>query len=316
MNKNSLKENSTMKISIISCLIFLFLFDITCFSQETGNSVSSDTVSIYYRTYGKGKPLLIINGGPGMNSDGFEGLAKKLSKNNKTIIYDQRGTGKSVLKISDSSTVNMKLMIDDIESIRKKLKIQKWSVLGHSFGGMVASYYATLYPENISKIILSSSGGIDLDLLNYVPESINSKLSKAQSDSLNYWSKKISNGDTSHYAAYERGKILACAYVFNKKFIPVIGERLTQGNMTINQLIFNDLQKMNFDCSEKLKAFKNPVLIIQGKQDIIKAVTAEKAHKVLENSKIVYLDHCIHYGWLDNESVYFREINNFLSKEL
>jgi len=305
-----------MKTSIISCLIFLFLFDITCFCQETGNSVSSDSVSIYYRTYGKGKPLLIINGGPGMNSDGFEGLAKKLSKNNKTIIYDQRGTGKSVLKISDSSTVNMKLMIDDIESIRKKLKIQKWSVLGHSFGGMVASYYATLYPENITKIILSSSGGIDLDFMNYVPESINSKLSKIQSDSLNYWSKKISDGDTSHYAAYERGKILACAYVFNKKFIPVIGERLTQGNMTINQLIFNDLQKMNFDCSEKLKTFNNPVLIIQGKQDIIKAVTAEKAHLVLKNSKVVYLDHCIHYGWLDNESVYFKEINNFLTKGL
>jgi len=305
-----------MKTYKIFAIIFFILVNISCFSQQTGNAISSDSVSIFYRTYGKGKPLLIINGGPGMNSNGFEDLAKKLSKNNKTIIYDQRGTGKSILKISDSSTVNMKLMIADIESIRKKLKIQKWTVLGHSFGGIVASYYATLYPENITKIILSSSGGIDLDFLKYITESIKSKLSKVQSDSLNYWSKRISDGDSSHYAALERGKILACAYVFNKKYIPVIGERLTQGNMAINQLIFTDLQKIDYNCSDKLKTFKNPVLIIQGKQDIIKAVTAEKAHLAFKNSKVVFLDHCIHYGWLDNESAYFNEINSFLSKVL
>ncbi|MBK9983708.1 MAG: hypothetical protein IPP15_15235 [Saprospiraceae bacterium] len=65
-----------------------------------------------------------------------------------------------------------------------------------------------------------------------------------------------------------------------------MANRLTQGNAEINGLIWTDLQRINYDCTEKLKSFDRPVLIIQGKQDIIDADTGERAHKVLKNSKI------------------------------
>jgi proline iminopeptidase len=209
----------------------------------------------------------------------------------------------------------MKLMIDDIESIRRHLQIEKWSVLGHSFGGMLASYYAAQHPDRIEKMILSSSGGIDLELLNYVSESINSKLTKEQLNGVNYWANRISQGDTSHHARLERGKNLAHAYVIDKKFLPAIAERLTQGNQTVNILIWTSMQSIGFNCAEGLEKFNKPVLIIQGKQDIIKAETAEKAHRVLKNSKLVYLENCIHYGWLDCEKSYLEEIENLLDTE-
>lgn len=303
-----------MKIINYYSILILLLITTNCNSQIDGTAKGIDNTPIYYRTFGSGKPLLIINGGPGMNSNGFEELAIKLSKNNQTIIYDQRGTGKSILKKLDSTTITMDLMIEDMERLRKELNIEKWSILGHSFGGMLASYYATKYPKNIDKLILSSSGGIDLGLLNYVGESINSKLSKVELDSLAYWNKKIEAGDTSHSTRLGRGRSLAPAYLYNKKYIPILAERLTQGNATINQLIWNDLQKINFDCTEKLKTFNNQVLIIQGRQDIIKPETVQKAQKVLKKSKVVYMEHCGHYGWLDNEKVYFREINAILTK--
>ncbi len=302
-----------MKYCKTFIILSLLLCISSCNSQNADFAISTDKTHIHFKTFGTGKPLLLINGGPGMNSNGFQSLAEKLGNTNLSIIYDQRGTGKSILNVLDSSTITMKLMIDDIESIRKKMKIEKWSILGHSFGGMVASYYTTLYPEHIDKIILSSSGGIDLDLLTYVQTEINSKLSKDDLDSVNYWTNKISEGDTSHYAKLERGRHLAPAYVIDKNFIPAIAERLTQGNPTVSQLIWTDLAKMNFNCENKLRSFNKPVLIIQGKHDIIKAETAEKAHKVLSNSKIVFLEHCIHYGWLDNEESYFQNINDFLS---
>ncbi|CAN5380652.1 alpha/beta hydrolase [soil metagenome] len=302
-----------MRFIHLSFLFLLAFFCNSCNGQKDGYAISKDNTPIYYKTFGDGKPLLIINGGPGMNSEGFESLAKQLSENRMTIIYDQRGTGKSALPILDSTTISMQLMIDDIESIRKTLKIEKWSVLGHSFGGMLASYYATQNPESIDKLILSSSGGIDLGLLNYVNESINSKLTKSQLDSVSYWNEKINAGDTSHFAKLQKGKNLAHAYVIDPKYLPVIAERLTQGNPTVNQLIWNSLFSIQFDCAEKLKTFDHPVLIIQGKEDIIHSETAEIAHKVLKHSKVVYMEHCIHYGWLDNEKVYFREINSFLA---
>ncbi len=290
---------------------FIAVFQITGCAQTEGY-IASGNSKIYYRTFGKGEPLLIINGGPGMNSDGFVNLAKELSKNNKTIIYDQRGTGKSALSKLDSTTITMDLMVDDIEKLRQHLKIEKWAILGHSFGGMLASYYATLYPQNIASLILSSSGGIDLELLTYVSQRVNNRLSKQERDSLDYWNQKINAGDTSHYVRLQRGLALAPAYVYDRKNIPAIAERLTQGNSAINELVWQDLQKIKFDCAAQLSHFDKPVLIIQGKQDIIEEKTALKEHKVLKNSKLVLLDNCVHYGWLDKHDEYFSELEKFL----
>ena len=281
------------------------------FAQTEGYSTNSDGSKTYYKTFGKGEPLLIINGGPGMNSNGFEDMAKTLAEKQETIIYDQRGTGKSKLKDLNSKTISMKIMADDIESLRKHLKIQKWNILGHSFGGMLGSYYATVYPNSINKLVLSSSGGVDLTLLK-TENLIERNLTKAEKDSLNYWNAKIEKGDTSHETRLGRGRALAPAYVYDQKYVPIIAERLTQGNSKINGLLWDDMRKINFDCKPKLKSFKNPVLIIQGKQDVISNEIGELAHKTFPNSKLILLENCRHYGWLDAKEKYFSEVNSFL----
>ena len=84
-----------MKVLLICSLLSLSGY---VFSQESG-TVNSNDEQIHYTTFGTGDPILIINGGPGMSSAGFVGLAKELSKNNRTIIYDQRGTGSSKMKL-------------------------------------------------------------------------------------------------------------------------------------------------------------------------------------------------------------------------
>lgn len=295
---------------LIYLLLVLTVFNLN--AQNEGYSTNTDGSKTFYKIYGKGEPLLIINGGPGMNSNGFEALAKKLSEKYQTILYDQRGTGKSVLKELNSETITMKLMAEDIESLRKHLKIEKWFILGHSFGGIMVTHYTSIYPKSVQKIIFSASGGIDLGLTEYVAANINSKLTNIEKDSLNYYNAKIANGDTSKKTLLGRGRALAPAYLYNKKHIPVLAERLTQGNPRINQLIWDDLQKIKFDCKPKLKDFNQPVLIIQGKEDIIKPETAEIAHSVLKNSKIVFLNHCGHYGWLDAEEEYYKTIFDFL----
>lgn len=294
--------------------IFLFAFLIvvrSTFAQTEGFAVNNDGSKTYYKTFGKGEPLLIINGGPGMNSNGFEDMAKVLGESQQTILYDQRGTGKSKLATLNSKTISMKIMANDIESLRKHLKIKKWNILGHSFGGMLASYYATLYPSSINKLVLSSSGGVDLSLLKG-PNLIEKNLTKVEKDSMDYWNDKIEKGDTSHKARLARGRAMAPAYVYDEKFIPIIAERLTQGNSKINGLLWADMQKNNFDCKAKLKNFKNQVLIIQGKEDIISNEIGELTKQTYPNAKLILLEHSKHYGWLDAREKYFSDINSFL----
>ncbi|MEJ0083744.1 MAG: alpha/beta fold hydrolase [Puia sp.] len=183
-----------MKSNIFCIISFLLMCICSHSVAQTEGLIRNKNAFIYYRTYGKGNPLLIINGGPGLNSEGFVGLAKALSAGNQTIIYDQRGTGKSTVSPVDSSTITMQLMIEDMEVLRMHLGIGEWSILGHSFGGMLASYYASIHPEHVRLLILSSSGGINLGLQSYVGHSLNDKLSKLEIDSLKYWNDRIDRG--------------------------------------------------------------------------------------------------------------------------
>jgi len=266
---------------------------------------------IHLTTYGSGDPILIINGGPGMNSEGFNDLGKILGRSNRTIIYDQRGTGQSIIPSIDSKSITIEAMVNDIEMIRNHLKIEKWVVLGHSFGGMLGSFYASKFPDRITGLILSSSGGINMDL--FASLNILSRLTDLEKDSLNFWSNEIAKGDTTYITRLNRGKYLAPAYLFNKSNVPIVAHRLTQGNLRINQLVFQNMRAINFDCSEELKQLRAPVLIIQGRQDIIPESIAKTANDVLQNATTVILDNSGHYGWLDQPKLYFETIGEYLA---
>jgi proline iminopeptidase len=289
--------------------ILFFLIASHWLHAQTEENIQSADTMIHLKIFGEGEPVLIINGGPGMNSNGFISLAKIIGETHKAIIYDQRGTGQSKMSRIDNTTITMDAMVRDIESIRKHLKITHWIVLGHSFGGMLASYYAANYPERIKGLILSSSGGINMDLFSRI--SIASRLSQKERDSLAYWNDRIAEGDTTYYTRLQRGKYLAPAYLYDKSNIPVVAERLTQGNPTINQLVYRNMRMIGFDCSEGLKNLEAPVLIIQGREDLIDKETADTATEVLQNSTLVVLDNCGHYGWLDQPEEYFENIHSF-----
>jgi len=293
--------------------IFLLISVNFVWAQKEGLAPSNG-VDIHYKIFGKGQPLLIINGGPGFGSEGFIPLAREFGENYQAIIYDQRGTGKSTLNSLSASSITMDLMVEDMEALRRHLNIDKWTLLGHSFGGIMAAYYTTKHPDRVERIVFSSSGGLDLELLNEVGQRVNSRLTQQERDSLAYWNAQIRGGDNSYRARLGRGMALAPAYVNNKEHVPVIAQRLTEGNMPINSIVWSDLRRINYDTKDLLRTFDKPVLIIQGKDDILNVSIAENAHRVLPNSKLVLLDDCGHYGWLDRKAAYFEAIYSFLDK--
>lgn len=282
--------------------------------SQKNEIINSSNATLSYKTFGKGKPLLIINGGPGMNSEGFSGIAEEISKfNYQTITYDQRGTGKSIVQNPGSENITMDLMVEDMENLRKHLKLEKWSILGHSFGGLMAAYYATKHPDRIEKLIFSSSGGINMNFTTYIGQTLNNILTESQRNSLAMYQKKMDNGDTSMETRIERAKVLANAYVYDKSKADIIAQRLTQINFDINGLVIGNLHKINFNCSKSFKNFRQPILVLQGKNDIIKVETAEEIAAAFPNSKLVLINNCGHYGWLDAKEVYLNAIKSFLN---
>lgn len=83
----------------------------------------------------------------------FVNQAKALSAKMKVVIFDQLGVLRSEA-IAESESYSMEYQIEMIEELRQLLGIEKWSILGHSYGGMLGVLYAHLHPNSIHKVIL------------------------------------------------------------------------------------------------------------------------------------------------------------------
>jgi proline iminopeptidase len=113
-------------------------------------------VSLYVEVIGNGYPLLLMHGGPG--ADHWSLLPfRRLSDELRLVFYDHRCNGRSIG--APVQTMTWANLTADADALRAKLGIERWAVLGHSFGGMVALEYALRYPESLSHLILLDTGG-------------------------------------------------------------------------------------------------------------------------------------------------------------
>ncbi|MGA9182170.1 MAG: alpha/beta fold hydrolase, partial [Candidatus Acidiferrales bacterium] len=113
-------------------------------------------VLIYYMTVGRGAPLVIVHGGPGASHDYFLPYLLPLARHNRLIFIDERGSGRSQ-KLDDPSGYTVENMVEDVEAVRQGLVLGKISLLGHSYGGVLAQAYALKYQNNLTHLILCST---------------------------------------------------------------------------------------------------------------------------------------------------------------
>src|ERR1700739_4200772 len=125
------------------------------FAQQEG-FVDANGVMIYYKTLGRGEPLMIVHGGPGASHDYFLPYLLPLARRHKLIFIDERGSGRSQ-KLEDPAGYTIQNMVEDAESVRQALGLGKINVLGHSYGGALAQAYALKYQSNLSHLILGST---------------------------------------------------------------------------------------------------------------------------------------------------------------
>lgn len=107
---------------------------------------------IHYQVLGQGAPVILIHGLLIGNMAGFYfGIAAELAKKNKVILYDLRGHGLSE-KTVDGYTLEQ--MVVDLELLVKEVGLDKVSLAGHSYGGLVALRFALKNPAIVDRLIV------------------------------------------------------------------------------------------------------------------------------------------------------------------
>ena len=111
-----------------------------------------DGHELYIEEEGRGRPIVFLHGGPG---SGFRAQHRKLFDANRyrSVFFDQRGAGRSRPKGSLSANTTDHL-IADIEAIRIALGIDRWLVVGGSWGATLALAYAERHPDRVAGLVL------------------------------------------------------------------------------------------------------------------------------------------------------------------
>lgn len=121
---------------------------------RTGTLPVSDLHTLYYEECGntQGRPALFLHGGPGggIHPDSrrfFDPACYRI------VLFDQRGAGKSTpyAEVRENNTWNL---VEDIEKLRSQLDVERWTILGGSWGSTLALCYAITHPDRVAGLVL------------------------------------------------------------------------------------------------------------------------------------------------------------------
>ena len=141
--------------ALLSMLSISVIAQDTIFHHPEGKYMTINGAKLWVEQKGTGEPMILISGGPGGSHVGMHSF-DTLSNICRLVFFDAYGRGRSD-QAKDLKEYTIERDIEDVEGLRKALKVEKIAVLGHSYGGVVAQGYALKYPSHVSKLILVST---------------------------------------------------------------------------------------------------------------------------------------------------------------
>lgn len=276
-------------------IISLILLGFQVHGQQIDSFTTNDGEILYFTSVGKGPRIIFLTGGPGGDVKVLKPWADSLSRNFEGILFDQRGTGLSSNVKMDSTTINLERAVQDLEDLRKYLGEEKLTICGLSWGGGLAQAYASFFPNNTEKIVLVATGPPDMSLFPIIFKDILPKRRYPfEEDSLKYWNDQPDN---------ERSILMRWVYFYLPYFydhdlgIKVLPEIVCSINFNdrMSELMWKDLSK-NYNLNPKLRDYKNPCIIIRGRQDpICIAEVAYQIKELLPQTEIITIERCGHF---------------------
>ena len=101
-------------------------------------------------------PLLVLHGGPGGTHLPLTALAPLAEQGRRVVFFDQLGSGESS-RPDDPSLWTVETFVEQVQSVRDGLGLQRIHLFGSSWGGMLALEYALTEPGGLASLILNST---------------------------------------------------------------------------------------------------------------------------------------------------------------
>ena len=323
-------------LCFFACALALFpILPASAFDEDHKEVINGAVLHFRIRGADRANPyIVLLHGGPGFSAHMFYTWGTRLEPSLNVVYLDQRGCGESARlgvadpmapKPSEIKGYTLATLVEDIEGVRRALKVDKWYVLGHSYGGLLGVEYVAAHPEHVL-------GYVHMDGLVSVP--------RMQADILDDAAKKIAAdaaiaptvrallGDqiralralppddpqrlfgalglaTGPGGLYFAGDQAAAFPAFLRQMgasvrpyhVPYAA--LAPAPEPTAALIAND-HFLTRDDTPLLAKIVVPTLILNGKQDgVITPQSAEAAHAAVKGSQLIEFDDCGHFPFLE-----------------
>jgi proline iminopeptidase len=282
---------------------------------------------IYTEIYGdrESPTFLYLHGGPGVGSYDFNLVqAHRLSKFIRLISIDQRGCLRSDA-IEEVESFGLQNLMEDFELIRKLLSIEKWGLIGHSFGGYLAIEYAIRHPEVIDTLVLECPTFDFTESLRSVVkkaeklyredgcDEIAERCKMAYSHSLKELDRVFFDISDKRDQVYIRG-------LDPKFFNEIVNQSGIPQNDWLKQTAFQ--QKINHEVFsqpnlDKLSSISCHTLLIKGKYDpICSEYQTEEFIRNVRNSTVEIFNNSAHMPRHEEPELFAETIKNFVDKNI
>ncbi|MHB8733826.1 MAG: proline iminopeptidase-family hydrolase [Terriglobales bacterium] len=297
------------------------------FPQQEG-FVDAHGVLIYYTTLGQGPPLLIVHGGPGASHDYFLPYLLPLARHHRLIFIDERGSGRSQ-KLEDPSGYTVENMVEDVEAVRQGLDLGAISLLGHSYGGVLAQAYALKYQQHLSHLILCSTFPSTREM-NQVFVRMEQKMTPALRQRIH---RLEAAGLYGHGKPYEQNRYPADYMVaaWGDAYFPYLYRNHPDPNYDPMQsgvmawdlyramwgshgefVIDGNLKSVEY--VDRLPSIHVPTLITAGDHDECDPALSRQMHEKIAGSKLVIFPRSGHMTFVDQPGLFIRTVADFLDQ--
>ena len=282
--------------------------------ESRSQYISISDTRLFVVERGQGTPLIVLHGGPGLDHHEFADYLDPLCDEFRLILVDMRAQGQSEPCPENSWTLEQ--MAKDVVSLGEAMNLEKYAVLGHSYGAFVALQNAVDFPGAAAKTIVS--GGVpsarflevvEKNLAEFEPES----LRKQVADS---WAREAEAQTEEDFESLMHDQM---PFHFGNPLDPRIAEYEERTADTIySPAVLQHFSKAEYggiELENRLKDVTQPVLVCTGRYD--RACTVEAAEAMadgLPNAELVIFEDSGHMTFVEENKLYLKVVREFLKK--
>ena len=281
---------------------------------------------LYVYEIGRGEPVVVLHGGFGAEHSYLLDSVKGLENKYHFIFYDQRGSLRSPCK---TEAISFDKHVEDLETLRKSLGLDKITLFSHSMGTMLAVGYLRKYPEHVKNIVMA--GALVMKSGKYMDEAYKTSMLNmkdagermdkrrevtAELEKIGYKNPNLTAKQRTYVwrirfagaAIYhiERWREMKGGMVFYNE------ETGTKASSSLFKQLTND-----YDFSPDIEKHPFPITVISGDHDYADFGNAffKRYSTEIKNVRLFIIKDAGHNAWIDDPKAFREALNEGLGKK-